>query len=71
MNCPECGRETRVDQSETDGSLRIRRRHCTECGCQFYTGETQIEDKAKGKIMLNAFHQRRIHERSGKKTGCD
>ena len=42
MNCPECGGQTRVSNTEiNDSGLRIRRfRNCKSCGYRFRTTQT-------------------------------
>ena len=43
MNCPCCGRETRIIDSRPN-SEGVRRRHrCMECGYRFSTMETIVE----------------------------
>ena len=46
MNCPLCGKKTRVLDSRITGDLCRRRRECTACKERFSTQERQVLEAA-------------------------
>jgi hypothetical protein len=42
MNCPHCGRPTRVKRTTTSGAAVLRRRVCEACGFRITTAERPV-----------------------------
>ena len=57
MTCPVCGASTKVIDSAKEVDCVYRCRECTECGCRFYTEET--ETKAAKNRLRNIRYKRR------------
>lgn len=47
MECPECGKNTKVLESRKYAGGVYRRRKCIECGFMFWTEEIEMEDNLK------------------------
>lgn len=59
MKCLKCGGDTRVDESRSNGYIRIRARICKRCGYAFTTKEEPVD---RGEETIPRYLNRVLYE---------